>query len=107
MGKVSSLRTGGKKGSVTVIEYKLLVAATNNFEEDNVLGGGGCGQVYKARFSDQQLAAVKKLQGGGSETATEFEVLNIKCRSKKKVFPVCELRSFMFCEFCKISLNYF
>lgn len=79
LGKVSSLRTGGRKGSVTVIEYKLLVAATKNFGEDNVLGGGG--RVYKARFSDQNLAAVKKLQGGGPEAAREFEN-EVACLSK-------------------------
>lgn len=79
LGKVSSLRTGGRKGSVTVIEYKLLVAATNNFGEDNVLGGGGCGRVYKARFSDQNLAAVKKLQGG-PEAAREFEVFSVELK---------------------------
>lgn len=81
LGKVNYLRTAGKKGSVTVIEYKLLVAATNDFEEDNVLGGGGCGRVYKARFSDQHLAAVKKLQGGGPEAAREFEN-EVTCLSK-------------------------
>lgn len=86
MGKVSSLRTGGRKGSVTVIEYKLLVAATNNFGEDNVLGGGGCGWVYKARFSDQHLAAVKKLQGGGPEAVREYEVFSVEVKPNFLLF---------------------
>lgn len=71
--KFNSLRTAGKKGSVTVIEYQLLVAATNNFHGDTILGEGGCGRVYRARFNDQFHAAVKRLQGGSPEAEREFE----------------------------------
>ena len=54
----------GKKGSIVVMEYQLLEAAINNFWENNLLGEGGHGRVYKARFSDKLLAAVKKVEGG-------------------------------------------
>eukprot|EP00261_Vitis_vinifera_P036251 XP_019077494.1 PREDICTED: probable receptor-like protein kinase At1g80640 isoform X2 [Vitis vinifera] len=77
LGKFNSLRANGKKDSVTVIEYHLLVAATNNFSESNVLGEGGSGRVYKARFNENFLAAVKRLDRGGQDGEREFEHQNI------------------------------
>ncbi|XVE89179.1 hypothetical protein DITRI_Ditri19aG0129800 [Diplodiscus trichospermus] len=68
-----SLWMARKKGSVAVIEYQLLEAATNNFQESNVLGEGGRGRVYKACFDEKFLAAVKKLDGGGQDAEREFE----------------------------------
>ncbi|KAJ6713825.1 hypothetical protein OIU85_025449 [Salix viminalis] len=62
-----------KKGSVAAMEYQLLQAATNNFREDNVLGEGGHGCVYKARFSEKFLAAVKRFEGEAQDIAREFE----------------------------------
>lgn len=75
MDRINTIRLAGKKGSVPVIEYQLLEAATNNFRESNVLGEGGRGRVYKACFSDKFLAAVKKLDGGGPDAEREFEVI--------------------------------
>ncbi|XP_022720860.1 probable receptor-like protein kinase At1g80640 [Durio zibethinus] len=62
-----------KKGSVAVIEYQLLEAATNNFRESNVLVQGGRGRIYRACFDEKYLAAVKKLDGGGQDAEREFE----------------------------------
>ncbi|XP_010245528.1 PREDICTED: probable receptor-like protein kinase At1g80640 [Nelumbo nucifera] len=74
LGRLNSLRmTTTKNGSVSVIEYRLLEAATNNFRESNILGEGGFGRVYKARFDDNRLAAVKKLESGGQDAEKEFE----------------------------------
>ncbi|KAJ4957561.1 hypothetical protein NE237_024672 [Protea cynaroides] len=73
LGKLNSLRTTGKKGSVPAIEYHMLEAATNNFRESNVLGEGGFGYVYKACFNDNLLAAVKRLDGSGQGAEKEFE----------------------------------
>ena len=75
MDRFNSLWMPGKKVSVAVIEYQLLEAATNNFRESNVLGEGGCGHVYKARFDEKFLAAVKRLDGGGQNAEREFEVM--------------------------------
>ncbi|MBA0811499.1 hypothetical protein Gohar_003394, partial [Gossypium harknessii] len=71
----NSLPMASKKGSVAVIEYRLLEAATNNFRESNVLGEGGRGRVYKACFDGKFLAVVKKLDGGGHNVEREFEVI--------------------------------
>ncbi|MBA0730966.1 hypothetical protein Golax_023371, partial [Gossypium laxum] len=69
----NSLPMASKKGSVAVIEYRLLEAATNNFRESNVLGEGGRGRVYKACFDGKFLAVVKRLDGGGHNVEREFE----------------------------------
>ncbi|XP_073023427.1 probable receptor-like protein kinase At1g80640 isoform X2 [Primulina eburnea] len=71
--KFSSLKTSGKKGSAALIEYQVLVAATNNFSEDNILGEGGLGRVYEARFNNSLRAAVKEIFIGGQEAEREFE----------------------------------
>ncbi|XP_052174688.1 probable receptor-like protein kinase At1g80640 isoform X2 [Diospyros lotus] len=79
LGRFSSLRMAGRKGSVAFIEYQLLAAATNDFQENNVLGDGGVGRVFKARFNDNLLAAVKRLDGGknaGREFENEVDLLS-------------------------------
>lgn len=74
LGKLSSFKTTtGKKGSVAVIEYTLLESATNNFSQNNILGEGGFGSVFKACFDDNCLAAVKKIDSGGQDSEKEFE----------------------------------
>lgn len=74
--KFNSLKKPAKKGngSVTVFEYELLVAATNDFKEENILGDGGSGRVYKALFHGQLVAAVKRLKSGKLDAEKEFEV---------------------------------
>ncbi|KMT08633.1 hypothetical protein BVRB_6g139100 [Beta vulgaris subsp. vulgaris] len=48
-------------GSLVQFRYKQLQRATKNFSEK--LGGGGFGSVFKGRFKDASLIAVKVLQG--------------------------------------------
>ncbi|GKA54992.1 probable receptor-like protein kinase, partial [Tanacetum coccineum] len=71
--KFNPLRMTGKKGSVTVIEYEWLVSATKNFHDDNIIGHGTFGSVYKACFNDHFLAAVKRIHGGGPDAQRGFE----------------------------------
>lgn len=74
-GKFDSIKMVGKKGSVTVIEYKLLEKGTSNFRESNILGEGGFGCVYRARLDENLLVAVKKLDCASQDAEKEFEVL--------------------------------
>ncbi|KAL3511950.1 hypothetical protein ACH5RR_024667 [Cinchona calisaya] len=71
--RFTSLKATGKKGSIALIEYPVLVAATHNFQEDHIMAEGGLGCVYKAQFGDNFHAAVKRLHGGGKGNEREFE----------------------------------
>lgn len=75
LNKFSSIKMVGKKGSVPLIDYKLLEKATDNFQDSNILGVGGFGCVYKAKLDDNLLVAVKKLNCESQDAEREFEVM--------------------------------
>ncbi|KAI3798749.1 hypothetical protein L1987_34028 [Smallanthus sonchifolius] len=53
--------------------YKDLQLATNNFSEENILGRGGFGEVFKAVLDDTNVVAVKKLLIHHDGAKEEFE----------------------------------
>ncbi|KAK1411128.1 hypothetical protein QVD17_37672 [Tagetes erecta] len=61
-------------GNVT-ISIQVLRQVTNNFSEDNVLGRGGFGVVYKGELHDGTKIAVKKMESGvmGTKGLNEFQ----------------------------------
>lgn len=63
-----------RKGLVAMFEFSSLELATNKFCESNILGVGGFGCVYKAKFEGGLLGAVKRLEGGSPDCEREFEV---------------------------------
>lgn len=64
-------RMADKKSSVAIFDYQLLEAATNNFSTSNIMGESGSRIMYRARFDEHFLAAVKKAD---SDADREFEV---------------------------------
>ncbi|KAL6217045.1 PREDICTED: probable receptor-like protein kinase At1g80640 [Fragaria vesca subsp. vesca] len=72
-GKFNSIKMVGKKGLVTVIEYKLIEKGTSNFQESNILGEGGFGCVYRAHLDENLIVAVKKLDCATQDAEKEFE----------------------------------
>ncbi|KAL9231989.1 hypothetical protein vseg_007141 [Gypsophila vaccaria] len=74
LSKLNSMRVGGKKGNVPVLEYKLLVEATNDFEESSKIGEGGLGCVYKACLGETFIAAVKMFNGGAADKEFQNEI---------------------------------
>ncbi|OIT01965.1 PREDICTED: receptor protein kinase TMK1-like [Nicotiana attenuata] len=52
------------EGGNMVISIQVLRTVTNNFSEDNILGRGGFGTVYKGELHDGTKIAVKRMEGG-------------------------------------------
>lgn len=73
LSKFNSFKTA-RKGLVAMFEFSSLESATDKFSESNLLGVGGFGCVYKAKFEGGLLGAVKKLEGGSADCEREFEV---------------------------------
>eukprot|EP00268_Persea_americana_P068233 TRINITY_DN9476_c0_g2_i1.p1 TRINITY_DN9476_c0_g2~~TRINITY_DN9476_c0_g2_i1.p1 ORF type:complete len:747 (+),score=207.98 TRINITY_DN9476_c0_g2_i1:1038-3278(+) len=63
---------GGLGNSRSWFTYEELVEVTNGFSEQNLLGEGGFGCVYKGRLPDGREVAVKQLNIGGSQGEREF-----------------------------------
>ncbi|XP_057463246.1 cysteine-rich receptor-like protein kinase 29 [Actinidia eriantha] len=54
-------------------DFVTLRAATNDFSNGNILGGGGFGSVYKGQLPNGQEIAVKRLVGGSKQGQVEFK----------------------------------
>ncbi|ESQ55018.1 hypothetical protein EUTSA_v10024670mg [Eutrema salsugineum] len=63
--------------------YKAIEAATSNFHEDNKLGHGGFGEVYRGTFPNGTEVAVKRLSKTSRQGEEEF---------KNEVFLVAKLQ---------------
>ena len=46
---------------------------TNNFDSAQSIGEGGCGEVFKARFDEGTLVAVKKLSADTLNTVKNLK----------------------------------
>ncbi|KAJ9566194.1 hypothetical protein OSB04_002160 [Centaurea solstitialis] len=53
--------------------FAVIRAATNNFSENNKLGQGGFGSVYKGKLQDGQEIAVKRLSNDSGQGKLEFK----------------------------------
>ncbi|KAL8468865.1 hypothetical protein ACS0TY_031901 [Phlomoides rotata] len=62
-------------GAPESVQYSFtaIKAATNNFSDDNKLGQGGFGTVYKGKFPNGQDIAVKRLGRDSGQGAAEFK----------------------------------
>ncbi|KAK3445979.1 hypothetical protein EUGRSUZ_A01745, partial [Eucalyptus grandis] len=63
-----------KKGiDVPFFDLEIILRATNNLSDENKLGRGGFGPVYKATFPGGQEIAVKRLLSGSGQGSEEFK----------------------------------
>ncbi|EOA33630.1 hypothetical protein CARUB_v10019792mg [Capsella rubella] len=58
---------------LTVFSFDSVASATGGFAEENKLGHGGFGTVYKGNFSDGREIAVKRLSGKSKQGLEEFK----------------------------------
>ncbi|PIN06261.1 Serine/threonine protein kinase [Handroanthus impetiginosus] len=77
-----------------IYSYKDLKAATNNFSEENKLGEGGFGDVYKATLKNGNIVAVKKLDISYSRAKADFEtevrlISNVHHRNLVRLLGCC------------------
>ncbi|XP_047052462.1 cysteine-rich receptor-like protein kinase 4 [Lolium rigidum] len=63
----------GKNSDFSVFDFEQLLEATNNFSEENKLGQGGFGAVYKGKLPDGLDIAVKRLASHSGQGFTEFK----------------------------------
>ncbi|XP_059277640.1 probable LRR receptor-like serine/threonine-protein kinase At3g47570 [Lycium ferocissimum] len=74
--------------------YYEIVRGTNNFEESNLIGKGSLGMVYKGKFANETVVAIKvfnvQVQDAFKRFDLECEVLrNIRHRNLVKVISSC------------------
>ncbi|XP_039822148.1 G-type lectin S-receptor-like serine/threonine-protein kinase RKS1 [Panicum virgatum] len=67
------VRAAGMSSEFTVYDILQVLEATNNFSEENKLGQGGFGPVYKGRFRDGLEIAVKRLASHSGQGFREFK----------------------------------
>ncbi|XP_075671414.1 receptor-like kinase TMK4 isoform X2 [Castanea sativa] len=74
-GGVVNPENGGTSVPNIEISIEVLEQVTNNFNEDNILGRGGSGVVYKGEYHDGTMIAVKKMGSTAmsSKGITEFQ----------------------------------
>ncbi|KAL7242710.1 hypothetical protein ACSBR1_015154 [Camellia fascicularis] len=67
--------TGNEITAVQSLQYDLITiqAATNNFSEENKIGEGGFGDVYKGTLPNGQDIAAKRLSQNSRQGAEEFK----------------------------------
>ncbi|KAK1368882.1 Receptor-like serine/threonine-protein kinase [Heracleum sosnowskyi] len=64
-----------------LIDFKIVASATHNFSEDNKLGEGGFGSVYKGLLKDGHEIAVKRLSNNSRQGVDEF-INEVSCIAK-------------------------
>ncbi|KAE8732811.1 hypothetical protein F3Y22_tig00001728pilonHSYRG00071 [Hibiscus syriacus] len=82
LGKFKFTRMVPKEGFASFMDYKILAEATNKFHQNNILGIGGFGCVYKAQFVDGSYAAVKKLECSSHDAEQEFQLKDYESTEK-------------------------
>ncbi|XP_047339283.1 G-type lectin S-receptor-like serine/threonine-protein kinase B120 isoform X2 [Impatiens glandulifera] len=57
---------------VSIFSFNVVAVATDNFSEDNKLGQGGFGHVYKGKLTNGEEVAVKRLSAKSGQGLEEF-----------------------------------
>lgn len=70
--------------------YDVLKTATSGFSSENLIGKGGCNEVYKGVLEDGKEVAVKILKSSGKEAVKDFvqEVSIISSLSHQNISPL-------------------
>ncbi|KAL5737857.1 hypothetical protein ACOSP7_030618 [Xanthoceras sorbifolium] len=82
---------------LTIYDLNTIANATNNFSDENKLGEGGFGLVYKGALIDGQEIAVKRLSKGSGQGLKEFKnevvlIAKLQHRNLVKLLGCCAER---------------
>ncbi|KAL6651461.1 hypothetical protein ACP70R_010386 [Stipagrostis hirtigluma subsp. patula] len=72
LGYLSASEFGDENQELPFVSFGDVDAATNNFSEDNKLGEGGFGKVYKGILGGNKEVAIKRLSQGSGQGVEEF-----------------------------------
>ncbi|XP_021801484.1 G-type lectin S-receptor-like serine/threonine-protein kinase CES101, partial [Prunus avium] len=115
-GDVKWLQNDGKLGNnLTVFSYASVVAATTDFSEENKLGQGGFGPVYKGKLVTGREIAVKRLSRCSGQGTLEFKnelilISELQHTNLVQLFGFCihgEERILIYAYMPNKSLDYF
>ncbi|KAF8023931.1 hypothetical protein BT93_F1205 [Corymbia citriodora subsp. variegata] len=101
--------------NLPIYDLATLVNATNNFSDDNMIGAGGFGPVYKGNLQTGQLVAVKRLSKNSGQGLEEFKnevllIARLQHRNLVGLLGCCiegEERILLYEYMDNKSLNYF
>ncbi|KAL0321109.1 UNVERIFIED_CONTAM: protein STRUBBELIG-RECEPTOR FAMILY 8 [Sesamum radiatum] len=70
-----SLPVSSEKGSATKSSFAALQTATNSFSQENLIGEGSLGRVYRAEFPNGKIMAIKKVDSAALSLQEEDNFL--------------------------------
>ncbi|KAL8506032.1 hypothetical protein ACS0TY_017042 [Phlomoides rotata] len=71
--KKKSIRSNNRDIELPLIKFSTIVAATNNFSRENMIGKGGFGPVYKGILPSEEEIAIKRLSKTSGQGHEEFK----------------------------------
>ncbi|XP_037487801.1 receptor-like serine/threonine-protein kinase SD1-8 [Triticum dicoccoides] len=72
LGGASNQLIGDENIELPLVSFRDIVTATNDFSNENMLGQGGFGKVYKGVLEDDKEVAIKRLSKSSGQGAEEF-----------------------------------
>ncbi|KAJ4850532.1 hypothetical protein Tsubulata_041998 [Turnera subulata] len=84
----------GTNSDLPLFDLSVIVAATHNFSDDNKLGEGGFGSVYKGVINDGKEIAVKRLSQYSGQGIDEFKnevalIVKLQHRNLVRILGCC------------------
>ncbi|OEL33793.1 Receptor-like serine/threonine-protein kinase SD1-6 [Dichanthelium oligosanthes] len=85
----TSNELGDEDPELPFVSSRDIISATNNFSEDNMLGRGGFGKVYKGVLVNEKEVAIKRLGKGSRQGVEEFRNEVVQHRNLVRLLGCC------------------
>ncbi|XP_078436802.1 putative G-type lectin S-receptor-like serine/threonine-protein kinase At1g61610 isoform X2 [Wolffia australiana] len=70
--KFAGIHAGAEFSDAPMVDFRSVASATNDFSDENKLGEGGFGSVYKGKLPNGNDVAIKRLSKGSKQGQREF-----------------------------------